>query len=101
MIILTEKEAEVSFFKYFILWPCSLWNLSFPNQDSNLHPLHWTCRALTTGLPGKSLPKLFLIHVSYLSLSLPNGVWIVEAEQEEKEGDFLAVFQLSGVAGMD
>lgn len=101
MIILTEKETEVSFFKYFILWPCSMWNLSFPNQDSILHPLHWTCRALTTGLPGKSLPKLFLIHALYLSLSLPNGVWIVEEEQEEKEGDSSAIFQPSGVAGMD
>ena len=27
----------------------------FPTQGSNLRPLHWELRVLTTGLPGKSL----------------------------------------------
>ena len=31
-----------------------MWDLKFPDQGSNLCPLHWNCRVLTTGLPGKS-----------------------------------------------
>ena len=27
----------------------------FPDQELNLYPLHWKCRAFTTGPPGKSL----------------------------------------------
>ena len=27
----------------------------FPNQGSNLYPLHWKAKSLTTGPPGKSL----------------------------------------------
>ena len=27
---------------------------SFQEQGSNPHPLHWQCKVLTTGLPGKS-----------------------------------------------
>ena len=34
----------------------------FPNQGSNLHPLPWKCKVLTTGLPGKSL-ELHLFHI--------------------------------------
>ena len=29
---------------------CSTW----ADQGSNMHPLHWKCRFLTTGAPGKS-----------------------------------------------
>lgn len=55
MIILTEKETEVSFFKYFILWPCSMWNLSFPNPGLDPAPPtldmqsinHWTAREIS------------------------------------------------------
>ncbi|XP_061063396.1 sterile alpha motif domain-containing protein 5 isoform X1 [Eubalaena glacialis] len=32
----------------------------FPNQRSNLHPLHWKPRILTTGLPGKFRQLNFL-----------------------------------------
>ena len=43
------------------LWKCSLQGmralvfLNFPNQESNLCPLHWKGGVLTTGPPGKSL----------------------------------------------
>ena len=43
--------------------PRSIWNLSFPYQRLNLHPLHWKSRVLTTGLPGE-LPQIFII-ISY------------------------------------
>ena len=29
----------------------------FPDQGSNLRPLHWKCGVLTTGPPGKSQKK--------------------------------------------
>ena len=31
----------------------------FPDQGSNLHPLHWKHRVLITGRPGKSPSSLF------------------------------------------
>ena len=33
---------------------CKTCGSYFPNQGSNLHPLHWKHGLLTTGLPGKS-----------------------------------------------
>ena len=33
--------------------------ISFPHQGSNPGPLHWECRVLATGSPGKSLPCYF------------------------------------------
>ena len=38
------------FFFFFPAVPCSM----FPDQGSNLCPLHWNLRVLTTGSPGKS-----------------------------------------------
>ena len=35
---------------------------SWPDQGSNLHPLHWQCRVLTTGLPGKCW--LFILNIA-------------------------------------
>ena len=39
----------------------SAWHVEsyFPDQGSNLHPLHWKCQVLTTGLPGKSLKSKY------------------------------------------
>ena len=34
--------------------PCSMWDLSSPTNRLNWYPLHWECRVLTTGPPGKS-----------------------------------------------
>ena len=34
--------------------------VSFPDQGSNPGPLHWECRVLTTGPPGKSLHGIFI-----------------------------------------
>ena len=39
----------------------------FPDQGWNSCPLHWRCKALTSGLPGKLLGHIFFIH------SLVNG----------------------------
>ena len=37
------------------------WGLAFaPLQGTNLHPLRWTHRVLTTGLPGKPLVYFLL-----------------------------------------
>ena len=38
-----------------------MWDLSSPNRDQTLH---WKCRVLTTGLPGRSL-NLFLTAAFY------------------------------------
>ena len=52
---------------------CGMWDLSvsagkllvaacgiyFPDQGWNPGPLHWKCRVLATGPPGKSLHSLF------------------------------------------
>ena len=39
--------------------PCGRGHLKFPDQGSNLRSLHWQFRALTNGLPGKSLKVRF------------------------------------------
>ena len=39
----------------------------FPNQGSNLNPLHWKYRVSTTGLPGKSL--LLSFHEEIVTLT--------------------------------
>ena len=44
-------------FIYFFAAPLSPWY--FPDQGSNLCPLHWKHRVLTTGPPGKSWPLPF------------------------------------------
>ena len=45
----------------FLALPNNTWDLKFPDQGSNPSPLHWKCRILTTGPPGK-----FLSNISYL-----------------------------------
>ena len=59
------KKICILLKKFFFFWPHQqiIWNLSFPYQGLNLHPLHWKSRVLTTGLPGK-LPQIFII-ISY------------------------------------
>ena len=47
---------------YFLAVPCSTWDFSFPNQGSNLYPLHWKHGVLTTGSPGKPLSFFILKH---------------------------------------
>ena len=65
MVILSEKKrgAEDNFFSintsglFAFFFGCTRWHVGsqFPNQGSNLRPLHWQHGFLTTGLPGKSL----------------------------------------------
>ena len=69
MAILSEKKrgAEDNFFPinnsglfafFFVFYfGCTRWHVGsqFPNQGSDLHPLHWKHGFLITGLPGKSL----------------------------------------------
>ena len=43
-----------TFFFFFFLEPHSMRDLSSLTRDWTLHPLHWKCRVLTTGPPGKS-----------------------------------------------
>ena len=44
-------------FRILLVVACGIW---FPNQGSNLSPLHWEHGALTTGPPGKSPQGLTL-----------------------------------------
>ena len=39
---------------FFCFWPCGMWDLSSPDQGSNLGILHWKHGILTTEPPGKS-----------------------------------------------
>ena len=41
----------------------------FSDQESNLHPLLWKCRVLTTGLPGKSLEDILTFSDFCLQLA--------------------------------
>ena len=60
----TQWEKESIFNKWcwriwflfcFLFWPCcAACGSYFPNQGLNPRPLHWKCRVLTTGPPGKS-----------------------------------------------
>ena len=57
-----SKEVPAVFmfiFLFFLFFPfgCAILNAEsyFPNQESNLCPLHWRLCVLTTGPPGKSL----------------------------------------------
>ena len=43
---------------YLLVALCGKWDLSFPDQGSNLPTLQWKCRVLTTGPRGKS-PSCF------------------------------------------
>ena len=44
---------------------CSM-RIQFPDQGSNLGPLHWKGRVLATGLPGKSLELLLMVSCAPL-----------------------------------
>ena len=48
---------------YLLAMLCSMRDLSSPEQGSNLWPLHWKHRVLTTGLPRKSPNGMFWRHV--------------------------------------
>ena len=63
--ILFVKLFFPFFFIFFIFFflAASPGMRNFPRQGSNLHPLQWKHRALTTGLPGK------LQECSYLTLA--------------------------------
>ena len=43
-----------SFLFYLPATPSGMWG-QFPDQESNLHLLHWKHRVLTTGPPGKTV----------------------------------------------
>ena len=38
--------------------------IEFPDQGSNLGPLHWECGVLATGPPGKSSEEIFKANVA-------------------------------------
>ena len=65
--ILQESKALlkfiVFFFFKFIWWQWVLavaGGIKFSDQESNPEPLHWECRVLTAGPPGKSHQSFFL-----------------------------------------
>ena len=50
------------YFYFFLATPWGIWNLKFPDQGSNLHPLQQKCRVLTAGLPGTPAWQCFNCH---------------------------------------
>ena len=54
---------------YIFTWPHRHVESWFPDQESNLCPLHWKCRVLTTGSPEKSC----IIHS--WKTPLPSVTW--------------------------
>ena len=55
---------------FFLFWPHSTWEPSFPYQGSNLCPLHRKPGVLTTGPPGNSRGISFLKTQLWQPLSL-------------------------------
>ena len=57
-------------FKFYYIFGHTVWHAwsYFPDQGSNPCPLQWTCRILTTGLPGNSLHLTFLLNQIYWRL---------------------------------
>ena len=56
-----ELSCSSDLFNFLIFWPCRVaCGILGPRQGSNLHPLQWKHRVLTTGPPGKSLAQLML-----------------------------------------
>ena len=51
-----------------LLIACGIW---FPDQGSNLGPLHWEHRVLVTGLPGKSMELVFYNYTWTIILNHP------------------------------
>ena len=50
-----DVHKQTAFF-----WPChAACGILVPDQGSNLRPLHWKLRVVTSGLPGKSWDSLF------------------------------------------
>ena len=49
-----KNYFKIHFF-FFLVSPCDTWDLKFPDHVSNLCPLQWKCRVLTTGLLGMTL----------------------------------------------
>ena len=45
---------------WFFAMPHGMWDLGFPDQGSNLYPLNWKHRILTTRPSGKSPEPVFL-----------------------------------------
>ena len=60
-------------FSFFFFWPHHVGSY-FPNLISNLCPLHWEFRVLTTGRPGKShwwpFMYLFILSLCLLTFTL-------------------------------
>ena len=56
----SSKDCSFEIFNFFFFWLHQVLvaecRTQFPNQGANLDPLHWECRVLATGPPGKS-PK--------------------------------------------
>ena len=91
---LSSHAAYLVLFFFFLfknLFGCTTWHLGsyFPDQESNLRPLHWRCGVLTTGSPGKSPPcpslavgkkvdtqkRILLTHPTEMVTEAPFGKW--------------------------
>ena len=66
--IFRKKSLFKKFTYLYMATPCGMRN--FPDQGSNLCPLHWKGGVLTTGPPGKSKKSLFNLAFNYLLLLL-------------------------------
>ena len=64
-------DSSVGVLCFYLFWPYHTRNVGFyfSDQGSNLCPLHWEHRVLTTGLLGKSQELVLLKQVTSFSLS--------------------------------
>ena len=60
-----------------------MWDLSYHDQGSNPHPLHWKHRVLTPGLPGKSHLALFLSPIPCTIQADENPISLKTQESQE------------------
>ena len=85
-LTLLFKNFLIFFFFFFCYTGLSYCMWDLVPWPGNLCPLHWEHRVLATDLPGKSLGRLILYHLSLLTLfnpkMLPSNTWFLETSME-------------------
>jgi len=82
-----EGLHEDKVFVFVLIFGCALWHIGsyFPDQGSNLHPLHWKWGVSTLDLPGKLLKTAFVVislhkHAVHGHTSAPSANMMCEPE---------------------
>ena len=87
--------SQLFIFFFWFLWQ---WHVGsqFPDQESNLQPLHWQHRVLTTGPPGKSLRAsvLWLTSIYFTMASLTaSSQWLTHSSMDNDNRHYVTYFK--------